>query len=183
MTDKSARFQNCFSVYYLKRITMGTDNKYGWNDGMELSLLEKLRADLKSAMRSKDVTEKDAIRQVISEFPKLTVPLTLESGKKTTRLKKDDEITNDDIVDIIRGLVKSERTVLEIKKMDSSDYLAFLELYLPQMADKESIVKWIEDNVDLSKVKSPMQAMGPIMKHFGKTADGNLVKSILQGMA
>jgi hypothetical protein len=27
-----------------------------------------------------------------------------------------------------------------------------------------------------------MQAMGPIMKHFGKTADGNLVKAILQEM-
>jgi hypothetical protein len=28
-----------------------------------------------------------------------------------------------------------------------------------------------------------MQAMGPIMKHFGKQADGSLVKQILQDLA
>jgi uncharacterized protein YqeY len=110
------------------------------------------------------------------------VPIVLESGKKTTRLKKEDEISNDDILDIIRGLVKSERTVLELKKEASSEYLEVLELYLPQLADWPTIEAWIAANVDLAAIKSPMQAMGPIMKHFGKTADGNLVKAILQEM-
>jgi hypothetical protein len=36
--------------------------------------------------------------------------------------------------------------------------------------------------VDFSTIKSPMQAMGTVMKHFGKLADGNQVKGILQGM-
>jgi hypothetical protein len=36
--------------------------------------------------------------------------------------------------------------------------------------------------VDFSAIKSPMQAMGSVMKHFGKLADGNHVKAILQGM-
>lgn len=162
---------------------MESTTKYGWQEGSETLLLVKLKSDLKIAMRSKDVGARDAIRQVMSEFPKLTMPLVLESGKKTTRLKKDDEITNDDIISIIRGLVKSEKTVLELKKESASPYLQFLEQYMPQMADKGAIISWIADNIDLSTVKSPMQAMGPIMKHFGKTADGNLVKSILQDMA
>lgn len=162
---------------------MESGKEYGWEQSMDMPLLAKLKLDLKTAMKNKDITEKDAIRQIMAEFPKLTMPITLESGKKTTRLKTDDEITDEDIMDIIRGLVKSEKAVLEIKKESSSDYLDFLQLYLPKMADKDTIVAWIEDNVDFSKVKSPMQAMGPIMKHFGKTADGNLVKSILQEMA
>ncbi len=161
---------------------MSEAKKYGWSDASDVTLLVKLRSDLKTAMLSRDTGVKDAIRQVISEFPKLTMPLILESGKKTTRLKKDDEITNDDIVDIIRGLVKSEKTVLELKKEGSSEYLETLEQYLPQMADRETVKAWIEENVDLSAVKSPMQAMGPIMKHFGKTADGTMVKAILQEM-
>jgi hypothetical protein len=38
---------------------------------------------------------------------------------------------------------------------------------------------WIAAN-DLSQFKSPLQAIGPIMKHFGKLADGNMVKAILK---
>lgn len=158
-------------------------SEYGWNEEMSLSLLQKLKADLKTAMLSKNNDARDTIRQVMSEFPKLTVPITLESGKKSTKCKKDDEITNDDIISIIRGLVKSERTVLEFKKEASSPYLEILELYLPQMASRETIVSWITGNMDLSQFKSPMQAMGPVMKHFGKTADGSLVKEILAEMA
>ena len=74
--------------------------EYGWNQGMEVSLLTKLKADLKSAMLAKDNDGKNTIRQIMSEFPKLTVPITLESGKKTTRPKKNDEITDDDLISI-----------------------------------------------------------------------------------
>lgn len=158
-------------------------SEYGWNQEMSLSLLQKLKADLKTAMLSKNNEARDTIRQVMSEFPKLTVPLTLESGKKSTRCKKDDEITNDDIIGIIRGLIKSEKTVLEFKKEATSPYLEILETYLPRLADRETIVSWIEGHLDLAQFKSPMQAMGPIMKHFGSSADGNLVKDILAGMA
>ncbi len=157
--------------------------EYGWNQDMEMGLLEKIRADLKAAMLGRDTVARDTMRQVISEFPKLTIPITLESGKKTTRCKKDDEITNDDIVSIIRGLVKSEKTVLELKKEISSPYLELLTNYLPQMIDAETIRRWIEENIDFGQFKSHMQAMGQVMKHFGKTADGALVKSILGEIA
>ena len=39
---------------------------------------------------------------------------------------------------------------------------------------------WIDENIDVAEYKSPMQAMGTIMKHFGKLADGNMVKGLLQ---
>ncbi len=162
---------------------MTATTPYGWNKDMGTPLLVKLKEDMKNAMRNKDTIVRDAIRQVISEFPKLTMPLILESGKKSTRLKRDEEITDDDIVGIIQGLVKSEKTVMELKKETSSDYLTAIEAYLPQMASREEIIAWVEANIDLSKFKSPIQAMGPIMKQFGKQADGNLVKEILQGLA
>jgi uncharacterized protein YqeY len=154
--------------------------KYGWNPDMATSLLEKLRADLKQSMLNKDVEARTAIRQIMAEFPKLTVPITLESGKKSTRLKTNDEITNNDIVGIIQGLAKSERVVLEAKNEESSDYLNILQLYLPQMASREEIIAWIGDNIDFSEYKNKMQAMGSIMKHFGKQADGKMVNEILQ---
>lgn len=157
-------------------------DEYGWDKGQPMSLHDKIRQDLKTAMRSKDDTVRNTVRQIMAEFPNLTVPITLESGKKTTRLKKPEEITDDDVIDIIRKLVKSEKTVLEAKNEATSDYLNILERYLPQMATREEITAWIQESIDFSEFKSPMQAMGPIMKHFGKQADGTLVKQILQEM-
>jgi len=48
------------------------------------------------------------------------------------------------------------------------------------MASKEEIAAWIRENIDLSEFKSPNQAMGPIMRHFGKLADGSIVRELLQ---
>ena len=156
-----------------------TGEIYGWKQDLPMTLLEQLKTDLKTSMKNKDVTVRDTVRLIMAEFPKLTVPLTLESGKKTTRPKKPEEITDDDIVDIVKGLIKSEKTVLEIKGEDASPYLRILESYLPRMIGPAAIEAWIRENIDFSGLKSPMQAMGPIMKHFGNTADGNTVREIL----
>ncbi len=161
-------------------MTNSAPNDYGWDAQMPISLLEKIRQDLKTAMLNKDQDARNAMRQIMAEFPKLTVPITLESGKKSTRLKKPEEITNDDIIGIINSLVKSELTVLEAKKETSSAYLNILQSYLPRMADREEITAWIAEHIDFSQYKNKMQSMGTIMKHFGKTADGKLVNQILQ---
>jgi uncharacterized protein YqeY len=159
---------------------MSDHTEYGWNPEMPQSLPEKVKLDLKTAMLTKNPEARNAMRQIMAEFPKLTVPLTLESGKKSTRLKKPAEITNDDISGIINGLVKSEQTVLEIKKETTSEYLEILQRYLPKLVSREEIEAWIKENIDFSQYKNKMQAMGTIMKHFGKTADGKQVNQILQ---
>lgn len=159
---------------------MSDNTEYGWKPEMPLSLLEKIKQDLKKAMLNKDQEARNTMRQIMAEFPKLTVPLTLQSGKKSTRLKKPEEITNDDILGIINGLVKSEQTVLAAKKEATSEYLQILQSYLPQMVSREEIVAWIKDNIDFAQYKNKMQAMGTIMKNFGKAADGKLVNEILK---
>ena len=157
-------------------------NEYGWNASMGISLYDKIRQDMKRSMINKDTAVRDTMRLIMGEFPSLTVSMTLESGKKTTRVKTPEEITDDDLLDIIRKFVKSEKTVLEVKNETTSDYLELLNRYLPSMATPEEIEAWIRDNVDFSRFKAPMQAMGTVMKHFGKLADGNQVKEVLKNM-
>lgn len=153
---------------------------YGWNQDMPMSLLEKIREDLKTSMLNKDIEVKNTMRLIMAEFPKLTVPITLESGKKTTRLKTPEEISNDDIIGVIQGLIKAERIVLEVKNEETSEYLQILESYLPKMANREEIIVWIKENIDFSEYKNKLQAMGTIMKHFGKMADGKMVNQVLR---
>ncbi|MDO9041350.1 MAG: GatB/YqeY domain-containing protein [Desulfocapsaceae bacterium] len=163
---------------------MSNTTEFSWDEASGMPLLAKLRSDLKAAMLGRNEAVKGAIRIIISEFPtKITLPITLESGKKSSRPKHDDEITNDEIITVIMGLCKSEKQTLEFTKQATSDYLQVLESYLPKMATEEEIMDWTRENIDLSKFKSPMQAMGTIMKHFGKTADGNAVKKVLTSIA
>jgi len=150
---------------------------------MGISLHDKIKADLKTAMLNRDNDVRNAIRVVMGEYPRLTMPITLESGKKTFRVKKPDEITDDDLLGVIRGLLKSEKSVLELQNKESSPYLELLELYLPKMITREEVEDWIKENIDFAQFNSPMQAIGTIMKHFGKLADGNMVKGVLQEMS
>ena len=161
-------------------MTDGVKEGYGWSQEISISLHEKIKKDLKKAMLQKDPEVRNTMRQIMAEFPKLTVPLTLESGKKSTRPKKPEEITDDDILGIIKGLVKSEQTVLEIKEEETSEYLEILQSYLPATASREEIVAWIRANIDFFQYQNKMQAMGPVMKHFGKLADGKEVNQILK---
>ena len=106
---------------------------YGWNQGMELPLPGKIRQDLKTAMRNKETVVRDALRQVMSEYPTLTVPVKveLEDGrtKDTTRPKREEEITDEEVIGIIRKLIKAEKTVLEARQENTSGYLQTLEFY------------------------------------------------------
>mgnify|MGYP003572478199 CR=1 FL=1 len=164
-------------------MTDGAKKGYGWGQEISISLHAKLKKDLKKAMLQKYPEVRNTMRQIMAEFPKLTVPLTLESGKKSTRLKKPEEISDDDILGIIKGLVKSEQTLLELKNEGTSEYLEILQSYLPATASRDEIVAWIKANIDFSQYKNKMQAIGPVMKHFGKLADGKQVNHILKEWA
>jgi hypothetical protein len=157
--------------------------EFGWNQDMDISLHDKIKLDLRNSMLQKKNDIRDAIRVIMGEYPKLTVPITLQSGKKTSRVKKPEEITDDDLLGIIRGLAKSEKSVLELQKKESSPYLKVVESYLPKMVSSDEVKTWINENIDFAEYKSPMQAMGTIMKHFGKLADGNMVKDLLQELS
>lgn len=153
--------------------------EFGWRPGSGVALAEKLKADLKLALRGKNEPLKSAIRQIMAEFFKLTVPVTLEGGKKSSRPKRPEEITDEDVIGIIQGLVKSEEILLAAKREETSEYLRILQSYLPRPVSDEEIAAWIRENIDFGRYRNRMQAMGEIMKHFGKAADGRRVNRIL----
>ncbi|MEE8398722.1 MAG: GatB/YqeY domain-containing protein [Desulfobacterales bacterium] len=132
-----------------------------------MTLQEQIKKDLMSAMKAKDDVTKDTLRVVMGEFGRL-------DGKT---------VSDDDVINILKKLVKSEKETME-KSGDTGDsaYIRIIEGYLPQMASEEDIKTWIKENVDLSEFKNKMQAMKPIMTHFGSAVDGNTVKKILLEM-
>ena len=132
-----------------------------------MNLQKQIKKDLSSAIKAKEMRRKDALRVILGEFARL--------DKK--------ELSDDEVVKILKKLLKSEKEVLEQKgqKMES-EFIGIVEAYLPRMASEAEIHEWIKHNIDFDQFKNKMQAMGSIMKHFGTTADGNSVKKILQQM-
>jgi uncharacterized protein len=132
-----------------------------------MNLQIKIKKDLSAAIKARDENRKDTLRVVLGEFGRL--------DKK--------EISDDEAVKILKKLIKSEKEVLEQKGgAENSAFIEIVESYLPKMAAEEEISAWIRQNVDFSQFKNKMQAMGVIMTHFGATADGSVVKEILQKM-
>jgi uncharacterized protein len=132
-----------------------------------MNLQSQMKKDLSAAIKAKDEKKKDALRVILGEFGRL--------DKK--------ELSDDEVVKILKKLMKTEKEVLEQKgETADSEFIKVIENYLPKMATEEEITAWIHQNIDFSQFKNKMQAMGIIMKHFGAAADGNFVKKIIQKM-
>ncbi len=131
-----------------------------------MSLQEKIKEDLKSAMLARETARTSALRVVIGELQR--------QGVKS--------LSDQEVVAVIRKLIKAETETMEKSGAKESAYLEVLEGYLPKAPSEAEIRAWIAANVNLAEFGNKMQAMKPIMAHFGGVADGNLVRRILESL-
>ncbi len=130
-----------------------------------MTLQERLKNDLRSAMKTRDDAKKETLRVVMGEMARL--------DKK--------RFSDDEVVAIFKKLIKSEKEMLaKTGSGETSAFIEIIETYLPETATADEIRRWIVEHIDFSAYRNKMQAMGPIMAHFGAGADGNLVKQVLQ---
>jgi len=129
-----------------------------------MTMQESLREELKVAMKARDTERTGAIRILMGEFA-----------------RQPEKVLNDEqVIAIVKKLIKSERELLAAQKHEGSPFLTIMEEYLPKQASEEEIFAWVEKNIDFSAYGSKMQAMKPIMQHFGNTVNGNVVKKVLE---
>jgi len=127
---------------------------------------DSIKSELQVSIKSRDVERTGAIRILIGEFQR----------------QPDKVLSDEQVIGIIKKLVKSEKELLAASGKEDSAYLTILEGYLPKLVAENDIRAWIVANIDFSTFKNKMQAMRPIMAHFGGAADGNTVSRILQSM-
>jgi uncharacterized protein YqeY len=70
--------------------------------------------------------------------------------------------------------------MLEHSGKTTSSFLEFIDSYLPKQITADDIKVWLDANVDFSKLKNKMQSVGLVVKQFGQSVDGNLVKEVVQ---
>jgi len=129
------------------------------------TMYENLRLSLKESMKSGDIELKDNVRLILGE---------LSRGSKDP----DDA----EVLAVLKKLKKLESEALGYKGEITSSFLRYVESLLPQQVTTEEIADWITENVDFGSLRNKMQAVGLVMKHFGSTTDGKMVKDIIANM-
>jgi len=141
-------------------------------------LKEKLKNDLKEAMKAKDNFKRDVIR-------------FLMSAVKQVEVDERKELSDEDIMKIIQKSVKQrEDAIAQYKEGGREDLVEkeqkeaeILKSYLPQqLSDEElkEIVKKVIEEVGASSMKDMGKVMGAAIKKTAGRADGKRINAIVK---
>ena len=151
-----------------------------------MSLREKIEADYKNALKSKDKNKISTYRLILSGIKDLDINNRSGPNKKDT----DDE----DIKKLLKKMIKQRSESIEVyKKNNRNDLLKIeenevnvLSEYLPkQMSEEEtiSICKQIIAKTGASSIKEMGKVMGELKQNHSDTIDfskaGALIKDLL----
>jgi len=145
-----------------------------------LTLAERIDADLKQAMRDRDETTKLTLRAL-----KTALMQARTSGDAAH------DLTEADVLDIVRREAKRRRdTADEYAKLDAPDRAAselaeyqVLERYLPQQlseAEIEAIAQAVIAELGVTSIKQIGQVMPAVLARTGPRADGKRVNTVVR---
>lgn len=143
-----------------------------------MSLSDRLQQDMKQAMKAKDELKLSTLR-------------TLLSSVSYARIDKGEELTDDDVLDVITREAKKRRETIEaaerggrseIAEREKAE-LAVLKDYLPEQLDEaqiESIARQVAAEVGATEPKDKGKVMGPLMQRIRGRADGKLAGAVVE---
>jgi uncharacterized protein YqeY len=142
-----------------------------------MPLKERLREDLKTALRARDERRKSVIRLSLAAITNAEI----EKG----------ELDDDDLAAILqRQASRRQDTIAELKEFDRDDLLAeeeaelaILEEYLPDLLTREEIAEEARKVIEAVGADSPKQmgaVMGQLMPQLKGRADGRLVNEVVR---
>lgn len=144
-----------------------------------MEIREKLMADMKTAMREKDQVRLESIRFLQSAIKNKEIEL------------RPNAITSDDVMNVIKRLVKQRKESIEqyqaAARQDLVDKeaaeLKILESYLPAQMGRDQVEAIVVATIAELKAAS-VKDMGPVMKAViaktQGTADNKLVSEIIK---
>ncbi len=143
-----------------------------------MALKERLTEDMKSALRNRETVKLGLVRMIRSQI-------------KNREIAKGNELSDEQVVEVVSSLIKSRREALEFAvKGDRKDLVAqaeeeleVLASYLPDQLSEEEIRSVVRDAIDQSGAAGPGdlgRIMGAVMPRVKGRADGRLVNDIVR---
>ena len=137
-----------------------------------------------AAMKAKDDLRVQTLRGALAAFTNELVA----KGRKPT-----EELDDKDVVVVLKRLAKQRKEAAEVYEKGGRAELAEKELnelkiieeYLPQMVSREEIEKVArakKEELGVADVSGAGKLTGAVMKEFGGTADGQVVKEVVASL-
>lgn len=144
-----------------------------------MTLKQRLIADLTAAMKAQDAPRTSTLRMV-------------KAAIMNREIEKGGEMTDEEIAQSLRSLVKQRRDSIEQYEKANRQELAdkerseinIIEVYLPQAASREEIEKAVAQAISETGATN-MREMGAVMKaaqaHLaGRNADGRTISELVK---
>jgi len=142
-------------------------------------MLEKIKNDLNQALKDKDEVKVSVLRMLVSEIHNKQIS------------NKSDEISDDEIIKVIRQQVKKIKESIEAYKQGKRDDLVkkesqeldILNKYLPQEMSQDELEKVIKEIIDGVKPQGPQdfgKVMSEAMKRLSGRVDGSKVSELVK---
>jgi len=141
-------------------------------------LEDQIRKDLKSAQKQKEALEVSVLRLALSAL-------------HNRQIEKQEKLTDEDVVSVLRTQVKQRKESIEaFKKGGRSELarkekeeLAILSKYLPQEISKEELAKIVDKIISSTGASGPSdfgKVMGRVMGQVKGRAEGATVAALVK---
>ena len=142
-----------------------------------MSIFNNIKTDMYNAMKAREKVKSTALRTALSKI-------------KDKQIEKRDPLNDDEIIKVLRGLVKQRdepiRLYIDAGRIDLADNekleKKYLETYLPNMLDNEEVKIIVETTIkDLNadSVNDIGKIMPEVMKRGKGLIDGNVARQIV----
>jgi len=142
-------------------------------------MLDKIKNDLNQALKDKNKIKVSVLRMLVSEIHNKQIN------------NKSDEVSDDEIIKVIRQQVKKIKESIEAYKQGKRDdlvkkesqELGILNKYLPQEMPQDELEKIIEEVIGIVKPSSSQdfgKVMNEAMKRLSGRVDGSKVSEIVK---
>jgi len=143
-----------------------------------MTLKEQIKADVKDAMRAKEVVKRDTLRNI-------------QAGIKQIEVDERRDVTDADVETIlVRYLKQREDAKKQFADANREDLvakedveIAIIQAYLPEPMDDEELESTIKDiitSVDAQSMKDMGKVMGAAKTTIGSRADGGRINIIVK---
>jgi len=127
-----------------------------------MTIYEAIQKTIREAMKAKDQRTLDFARVVKAELDRKGDGKPLPDAEAARVLKA------------LKGIALEQGNAFEVE---------FLDRFLPKEMSEEEIEAWIRENLDLSRFKNPLAAIGPVTQALGPKAPGEKVRRVIERMA
>ena len=142
-----------------------------------MSIFNNIKTDMYNAMKAREKVKSTALRTALSKI-------------KDKQIEKRDPLNDDEIIKVLRGLVKqrdeSIRLYIDAGRTDLADNekleKKYLETYLPNMLDNEEIKIIVETTIkdlNVDSVNDIGKIMPEVMKRGKGLINGNIARQIV----